>query len=408
MTRIAKLLIAAALASTALSVPLSAQEAANDNPSMDELVPDATYPNAAENKDMPDGAVENVSTGAPLARLKPPVAPPDNPMSEAKVELGRMLFFDPRLSGNSSMPCSACHLPDLGWGTDTPISFGYPGTTHWRNSQTILNSAYYNKLFWDGSKTSLEAQAPAAAHGAVAGNGDDSIMEMRLAFIPEYVTRFKELFGTENPIIADAWRAIAAYQRTIVSDPENVPFDRFMDGDETALGEEAKRGMELFEGKANCATCHDGALFSNQKFYDLGVPQDVIMDSSDPLQQITVRWENYAKGVTEEMYYSDPGDMGLYYVTKRPSDRYKFRVPSLRELTYTGPYMHNGTFETLAEVVDFYNEGGGESVNKTDLIKPLGLDDQEKADLIAFLESLSSDEPILDQEPELPEIQARR
>ncbi|RLQ89610.1 cytochrome-c peroxidase [Notoacmeibacter ruber] len=407
MTRIAKLLIAAALASTALSAPLSAQEADADNRTMDDLVPGETYPNTAENK-LTEGAVETVSTDAPLARLEPPVAPPDNPMSEAKVELGRMLFFDPRLSGNGTMPCSACHSPDLGWGTETPISFGYPGTTHWRNSQTILNAAYYNKLFWDGSKTSLESQAPSAAHGAVAGNGDDSIMEMRLAFIPEYVTRFKELFGTENPIIADAWRAIAAYQRTIVSDPQNVPFDRFMDGDETALSEEAKRGLDLFKGKANCASCHNGALFSDQQFYDLGVPQNVIMDSTDPLQQITVRWENYSKGVTEEMYYSDPGDMGLYYVTKRQTDRYKFRVPSLRELTYTGPYMHNGTFETLAEVVDFYNEGGGEGVNKTELLKPLGLDDQEKADLVAFLESLSSDEPIVDQEPELPEIQARR
>ena len=113
-------------------------------------------------------------TAPPLATLSPPPVPADNPMSAEKVELGEKLFWDGRLSGNGAMPCSACHLPDLGWGTGGAISFGYPGTQHWRNSQTILNSAYYNKLFWEGSATSLEAQAPAAAGGAVAGNGDGS------------------------------------------------------------------------------------------------------------------------------------------------------------------------------------------------------------------------------------------
>jgi cytochrome c peroxidase len=358
----------------------------------------------------PETEAHAAKTGriVPLGPLGDVPVPPDNPMTDAKVELGRMLFFDERLSGNGTMPCSACHLPDAGWGTPDAISLGYPGTTHWRNSQTILNSAYYNKYFWDGSKTSLEAQAKAAAGGAVAGNGDGSIMEMRLAFIPEYRDRFRQVFGTDYPIMGDAWRAISAFQRTIVSDPALVPFDRHAAGDEAALSEEALRGLELFRGEAGCIACHSGPLLSDQGFAALGVPQDPIMETDDPLQMITVRWENYAKGVTEEIYYSDPGDLGLYYVTKRPEDMHKFRVPSLRELTWTAPYMHNGAFGTLAEVVEFYDAGGGETPNKSPLIRPLGLSEADKAALVAFLESLSMDEPLLVEVPDLPDIEPWR
>ena len=136
--------------------------------------------------------------------------------------LGKKLFWDSRLSGDNSMPCVSCHLPALGWGDGGQISRGYPGTKHWRNSQTILNSAYYNKLFWEGSVTSLEAQASAAAGGGGAGNGDDSVMEMRQRFLPEYVTEFKKVFGTEWPRINDAWRAVSAYQRTLNSEAKKV------------------------------------------------------------------------------------------------------------------------------------------------------------------------------------------
>src|SRR5258708_20322084 len=149
-----------------------------------------------------------------LAPLPSVLAPPDNLTTPAKAELGKLLFWDGRLSGNGQMACVACHQPGLGWGTGAAISLGYPGTVHWRNSQTILNSAYYNKLFWDGSATGLEAQAPAAAGGAVAGNGDDAMMEMRLAFVPEYRKAFKEVFGTDWPLLNDAWKAIPAFHPT--------------------------------------------------------------------------------------------------------------------------------------------------------------------------------------------------
>jgi len=335
----------------------------------------------------------------PLAPLPPPPIPADNPMTPEKVELGKKLFWDGRLSGNGTMGCVACHLPDLGWGTGSPISFGYPGTQHWRNSQTVLNSAYYNKLFFEGSTTSLEGQGPDAAEGAVAGNGDPALMEMRLRFVPEYVRAFKQVFGTEWPNYDQAWLAVAAFERTIVTDTKKVPFDKYLAGEKAAMSDSAKRGMELFNGKAGCLSCHNGALASDQKYYNIGVPTAPEF-ADDPLYQITLRWELYQKGVPEDVYRDGALDLGLYHVTKRPEDKGKFRTPSLRELRWTGPFMHNGVYETIAQVVDFYDAGGGKG--NTAGLKPLGLADAEKADLVAFLEALSMDEPLLMDEPELP------
>lgn len=332
-----------------------------------------------------------------LGPLPPVPIPADNPMSPAKVELGKKLFFDGRLSGNGEMPCSACHRPDLGWGTGGAISFGYPGTTHWRNSQTILNAAYYTKLFWDGSSVSLEAQAWSAANGAVAGNGDDAMMEMRLAFAPEYRKTFKQVFGADWPMLNDAWKAIAAFERTLVSDPRKVPFERYMMGDKNAISEDAKRGLALFQGKAACITCHNGPLLSDDKYHRLGAPEPKEF-KEDPLQQITVRWEVYQKGAPESVYRAISDDLGLYYTTMRPADMRKFRTPSLREIKYTGPYMHNGAFATLQDVIAFYNRGGGPDSE----LKPLGLSEAEASDLLAFLDTLSMDEPLVVKDPDLP------
>lgn len=337
----------------------------------------------------------------PLATLPAPPIPVDNPMTPEKIELGRQLFWDGRLSGNGQMGCVACHLPELGWGTGGAISFGYPGSQHWRNSQTILNSAYYNKLFWEGSSTSLEGQAPDAAEGAVAGNGDPAIMEMRLRFVPDYVRAFRQVFGTEWPHISQAWMAIAAFQRTVVTDPAKVPFDRWLAGDETAMSGAAKRGLELFNGKAGCLACHNGALASDQAYHALGVPPAPEF-AADPEYQITLRWELYQKGVPEPVYRAGADDLGLYHVTKRPEDIGKFRTPSLRELRWTEPYMHNGAMATLADVVAFYDAGGGTAANKSPLLRPLGLTEAEQADLVALLESLSMDEPFVMDEPALP------
>ncbi len=341
-----------------------------------------------------------------LAALGPVPVPTDNLITPEKVALGKLLYFDARLGGDVSTSCATCHNPQMGWQDSADLCRGYPGTAHWRNCQTIINSAYYNKLFWVGAAPSLEAQAPSAAKGAVAGNGEEDIMEERLRQIPQYVEMFRAAFGTDWPEIKDAWRAIASYERTLVQ--RDTPFDRYMLGDKDALSTEAKRGKKLFEGKADCIQCHDGAFLTNERYYNLGVPDNWGFEE-DALKQITFRFEHYAKGVTEDIYRKSKTDLGLYYRSKVRSDMGKFRVPTLRYLTPTPPYMHNGMFFTLEEVIDFYDEGGGEDAieknfgfsTKTSLLKPLGLSSQEKADLVAFLESLTG-ELIIHDPPELP------
>ncbi len=353
----------------------------------------------------------------PLAALGPPPINLDNPQSvdkdgfprkdDPKVHLGKMLYFDPRLSGDVSISCADCHNPTMGWTEGQALCRGYPGTVHWRNCQTVLNSAYYSKLFWGGSSTSLESQAPSAAKGAVAGNGEDDMMEERLAQIPEYIKRFKEVFGTGLPQISDAWKAIAAFERTITQ--VDTPFDRYMKGDKSALSEKAKQGLKLFQGKANCIQCHNGPFITDEKYHNLGVPENSEFEE-DPLRQITFRFEQYAKGVPENIYRTTKTDLGLYYRMKRKEDMGKFRTSTLRYLVYTPPYMHNGVFFTLEEVMDFYNKGGGEDPikkqygfsTKTKRLKPLNLTEGEKEALIAFMESLSGKEIIV-KVPKLPE-----
>ena len=343
---------------------------------------------------------------APLAPLGDPPIPLDNPQTDAKVELGKMLFWDPRLGGDASTACVTCHEPDQGWAFGDALSRGYPGTVHWRNSQTVINSAYLGKLFWAGAAASLEKQAPSAAKGAVAGNGENDVMETRLAFIPEYRQRFNAVFGTEWPLIGDAWRAIAAFERTLIVN--DTPLDRYLGGETDALSDEQIAGMELFNGKAGCIQCHNGAQATNEKYYNLGVPPAERWED-DGLAQVTFRYEIFAKGVTQEMYRVLKDDPGLYFRTKQKRDMGKFRTPPLRYTLYTAPYMHNGAFWDLTEVVEFYNEGGGENdftdgtmaESKTPLLKPLGLSEEEIENLVAFLEAFSGDE-LKVEAPSLP------
>ena len=349
---------------------------------------------------LPTGA--RADSNPPLAALGPPPIPADNPMSEAKVELGAMLFFDTRLSGDASIACATCHDPKQGWGFSNDISRGYPGAIHWRNSQTVVNTAYLGKLFWVGAAKSLEAQAPSAARGAVSGNGENDMMEARLAFIPEYRKRFQEVFGDHWPKIENAWKAIAAFERTLIH--RDTPFDKFMRGDKKALTAQQLRGLALFKGKAKCIECHNGPLLTDEKFYNIGVPPAPRWEESG-LAQVTFRFEQYAKGVPEHMYRTIKDDAGLYYRTKQQADKGKFRAAPLRYLAYSAPYMNNGAFFDLQEVIEFYNEGGGKNefaANKSKLIKKLGLNEKEIEDLAAFLESLSGPE-IKMSTPKLPE-----
>jgi len=343
----------------------------------------------------------------PLAPLGEIPVPPDNLQTPEKIELGKILFFDPRLGGDASTGCSTCHEPDQGWAWAEDLSRGYPGTVHWRNSQTIINSGYYARNFWAGSVPSLEKQAPSAAKGGVAGNGENDIMEARLALIPDYVKRFREVWGTDWPLIDDAWKSIAAFERTLVQ--RDTPLDKFLGGDEGALNDQQKRGMALYNGKAGCIQCHNGPLASDQDYHNVGVPPNKRWEE-DGLAQVTFRFENYAKGQTEQNYRTAKSDWGFYFRGKNAWDKGKFRTPSLRYIAYTAPYMHNGVFYTLEEVIDFYNRGGMDEDGRTTLfsetrdprIQPLGLSDDEKEDLLAFLEAFSGEEILMDK-PVLPD-----
>jgi cytochrome c peroxidase len=342
----------------------------------------------------------------PLAPLPPVPQPPDNMITEDKAELGKMLFFDPKLTGDASLACGDCHDPKQGWGFADPISRGYPGAVHWRNSQTVVNSGFLGKLFWQGNSNSLERQAPTANMGAVAGNGERDVMEARLRQTPEYIKAFKKVFGTDRPNLGDAWMAIATFERAMLTQ-KNSPLDRYLKGDTSALSEQAIKGMELFNGKANCIECHNGPMLTDEKYYNTGVARPVEFEESG-MNQITFRWENYAKGVHEKKYREWKDDAGLYYTTKRPQDAGKFRTPPLRYLAFTAPYMHAGQFFTLEEVIDFYDEGGAENEfteaygNKSPIMKPLNLSDEEKEALVAFLEEISGEEIIMPI-PKVPE-----
>lgn len=335
----------------------------------------------------------------PLAPLGPVPVPPDNPLTPEKVELGKLLFFDPKLTGDASLSCASCHRPDHGWGYNEAISRGYPGTVHWRNSQTVVNTGYHGKLFWQGNSKSLEAQARTANKGAVAGNGEDDVMEERLRQTPDYRKRFRQVFGDLEPQLMNAWRAIAAFERSALSQL-NTPLDRYLKGDKTALSPKAIQGMELFVGKANCIECHNGPLLSDEKYYNLGVTR-AQQWSTSAMHQITFRYEQYAKGVHEKLYRTLKDDAGLYYTTEKKGDMGKFKTPSLRYIKYTAPYMHNGTLANLEAVIDFYNAGGGQNEftdgshgikSKSAILKPLDLTASEKMALISFLNELSGAE----------------
>ncbi len=339
-----------------------------------------------------------------LALLPQVPVPADNPLTEAKVALGKLLFFDPRLSGDVGTSCASCHDPRLGWGDGNALSRGYAGTQHWRNSQTTINSAFLSKLFWAGEAPSLEAQANSAITGNLAGNGDPIMIEERLAQVPEYVDRFREAFGTERPLYDYVLKAIASFERAAMISRDS-PFDAYLSGDESALEEGALRGLRLFEGKARCIRCHHGPLLSDESYHNLSVPRQQLFEE-DPLRQVSLRYQHFIRGVPEEVYRSADHDLGLYFTTKRATDIGRFRTPPLRYLEYTAPYMHNGVFDTLEEVIEFYDQGGGADANQSPLLEPLGLSADEKLDLLEFLESLSGDE-IRMTPPELPAYEVR-
>jgi len=321
-----------------------------------------------------------------LEPLPPVVAPKDNPMTDEKIELGKMLYFDPRLAGDSSIACAKCHDPEKGFSNGVQMSDAYPGTKHWRHVPTVLNAAYGNAQFWDGRADTLEAQALGPIQAPIEMNQNLTHLVEKLSNIPEYNQRFKKVFNSDVTT-ENLAKAIAAFERTIVSKPGRV--DKYLKGDKKALTEAEVRGMTLFTGKANCIACHHGPALTDGEFHTTGVPEiDALKTESD---RVATR-HFFATDQRFPNPRSVNYDYGRELITKSASDKGKFKVPSLRELKYTAPYMHNGAFETLDDVVEFYNKGGGDLPNKDPLLKPLKLTEAESADLVSFLEALSSDE----------------
>ncbi len=287
--------------------------------------------------------------------------PADNPLTADKVELGRILFFDKRLSKNNTIACASCHMAEKGFTDGMPVSTGINGLKGGRSAPASFNRVFSKAQFWDGRAATLEDQSIGpfinpVEHGFA--NHDEMIAKMKQ--IPGYRKLFQDVFGREINI-QDVGRAIASFQRTILSG--NSPVDKFdIGGDEKALSESAKRGLELFRGKARCTRCHSGFNFTDEKFHNLGIGWD-----------------------------TNTVDLGRYMETKNPEDVAAFKTPTLREIARTAPYMHDGRFKTLEEVVEFYNKGGIKNPFLDNTIIPLELTEQEKQDLVAMLKSLNGE-----------------
>ena len=295
--------------------------------------------------------------------------PADNPQTDAKIALGRQLYFDGRLSANNEISCATCHNPKNGWAGHDAVDTGIGGKTGDRNSGTIVNSGYMKFQFWDGRAGSLEEQALGPIHNPVEmGESLDNVVR-KLNAIPGYKKKFQEVFHSDVTTDGIA-KAIASFERTIVSGPS--PYDRAAGGEKAALSAEAMHGMQIFNGKGGCVACHSGPLFSDQSFHNIGVG----MAAAKP-------------------------DIGREAVTKDPKDRGRFKTPGLRNIANTYPYMHDGQTKTLEAVVEFYDKGGVPNPNLDPLMKSLGLTDAEKKYLVAFLQELTGPEPLVTA-PELP------
>lgn len=295
--------------------------------------------------------------------------PKDNPMNPEVIKLGQTLYFDSRLSGNNQVSCATCHDPNQGYGDNRPTLKKLDGTAGARNSPTIINSGYYKTNFWDGRAASLEEQALGPIQNPNEMNQTLKELVKELKGIPGYEKLFNAAFedGITDQNIA---KALAAFERLITI--KDTPYDRFLKGDTTALSQQEIRGLDLFTGKAFCVTCHNGPNLSDNNYYNIGLNTE---------------------------------DEGRFAVTKDEADLGRMRTPSLYGITHTAPYMSNGSIATLEEVIDYYDRGGDDHPNKSFFMRkfmnPMGLTEEEKSDLLAFLKTLGGKPPVYSK-PELP------
>ncbi|MFI5349473.1 MAG: cytochrome-c peroxidase [Elusimicrobiota bacterium] len=301
--------------------------------------------------------------------LKAPDVPADNDVTDAKVALGKTLFFDKRLSRDSTISCASCHDPRKGWTDQSPVSTGIRGQKGGRSAPTVLNAAYMELQFWDGRAKSLEEQAKGPIQNPIEMGFTHAEAVERLSGIKGYAPLFQAAFGDGSVSIDRIAMAIATFERTVLTG--NAPYDRWLAGDAKAMSPAAIEGLKLFNDKdrANCVACHDGFNFSDSDFHNTGI------------------------GGTEP---------GRAAITGQSKDQGAFKTPTLRNLKYTGPYMHDGSKKTIGEAIDLYDEGGIKNPNLDARIKPLHLTEIEEADLAYFLDALNGD-PVTISPPAMPQ-----
>lgn len=329
----------------------------------------------------------------------PDLAPlPEAKFNKDQAELGRYLFFDVRLSGDAALSCATCHDPNKGWGDGQPLSKGYPASEYFRNSPSIVNAGFKKRFMWDGRLDgsdvgTLVRDMITEAHTM---NMDSRLLQERLKQVPEYNAMWQK-FRKDDINGMRVYGVVGEFVKSVVS--KNVPIDRYLKGEQSALTEEQKQGYALFKGKAGCVACHNGPLGSDGNLHRTGVPENPAI-TAEPLRHITMLRHYSTSGMPN--YMNTHTDVGAYAITKDERDRGKFATPSLRELKYTAPYMHNGVFASLDQVIDFYDKGGGAGSE----LKPLGLSAAEKKQLAAFLDALSG-EPVKVDALKSPAYQVR-
>lgn len=293
--------------------------------------------------------------------LVPIIWPEDNEYSPEKAELGWLLFFDKRLSSDGTVSCASCHMIKHGFSNGEAVATGIRGLKGGRNSPTVINRAYSGTQFWDGRARDLEDQVVGPIQNPIEMDNTLDNVVKTLSEIPGYRKRFKEVFGSDKIDIKDVAKAVATFERMVVSG--NSSYDRFKAGDQDALTDSQKAGMKIFfSNKARCDTCHESINFSNSMYANVGVG----MDKKEP-------------------------DLGRFNVTKDEKDKGAFKTPTLRDLLDTAPYMHDGSMKTLEEVVEHYNKGGIKNKWLHQDIKPLDLTPEQKKNLVDFLKALQGE-----------------
>lgn len=361
----------------------------------------ADYQTRAQSLQRRRGISANLQTylSQPPVGLPAIPTPVDNPITSAKIQLGKQLFFDRRLSLNNTFSCAMCHVPEQGFSSnELATAVGIEGQTVRRNSPTIYNVAYLERLFLDGRESTLEQQiwGPLLAHNEM-GNPSVGYVIDKISAVAEYSEQFEQVFDGRPITMETVGMAIASYERVLVS--ANSPFDRWYYGnEEAALSDEQKDGFKLFNGKANCSACHrvtdEFALFTDNQLHNtgLGYQQSMSKSPAETRIQIAPGEHVVVRGnIVADASEPPPSDLGQYEITQDPADRWKYRTPSLRNIALTAPYMHNGSFSSLEEVIKFYNLGGIRNEQLDPLIRPLSLSDDEINALQAFLNGLTGD-----------------